>query len=214
MAMEWCTSCSNIVLILFYAGRRPTIQPHRDFQYNFCVWFCKHRKPFLPLVSVLMINKNTLLLMDRKGRRWGQLLLRIQQERLKVGLEMFPGALGCLGCVVWNPHNTVLCHNPKGLQNVVVITCKCNLYSAGGRFFGTYFKKLLDMMSISTLLEPLNILSGNPASESLLLWRYTDLLKRSKRWSSKDREIGSFCLLRESFSLKLNFNIFLFPWYN
>lgn len=77
--------------------------------------------------------------------------------------------------------NTVLGHNHKEIKNLAVVTFKCNLYSAGGRFFGTYFKKLLDMMSISTLLEPLNILSGNPASESLLLWRYTDLLEGEKK---------------------------------
>lgn len=125
-------------------------------------------------------------------RRWGQLLMRIQQARLKVGLGMFPEALGYLGCVGEAHTNTVLGHNPKGLWNVVAITCKCNLYSAGGRFFGTYFKKLLDMMSISTLLEPLNMLSGKPASESLLLWRYTDLLEGSKRWSQQIERSGVF----------------------
>lgn len=164
---------------------------------------CKHRKAFLPPVSILVICKNTLLLMDKrkkkkKGRRWGQLLLKVQLSRLKVGWGCFQLHWDVLAVCCETHTYTVVYHNPKGLQNFVVITCKCNLYSAGGRFFGTYFKKLLDMMSISTLLEPLNILSGNPASESLLLWRYTDLLEGSKRWSSTDREIWSFCLLRES----------------
>lgn len=40
---------------------------------------------------------------------------------------------------------------------------------------GTWRRKLLDRMRISTLLEPLNMLSGSPASASLLLCRYTDL---------------------------------------
>lgn len=164
------------------------MQPHRDLSTS----PCKHRKAFLPPVSILVIYKNTLLLMGNKGRRWEQLLMRIQQARLKVGLGMFPEALGYLDCVGEAHTNTVLCHNHKGLWNVVAITCKCNLYSAGGRFFGTYFKKLLDMMSISTLLEPLNMLSGKPASESLLLWRYTDLLEGSKRWSQQIGRSGAF----------------------
>jgi hypothetical protein len=37
-------------------------------------------------------------------------------------------------------------------------------------------------MRTSTLLEPLNMLSGSPASASLLLCRYTDL--EVKAWSS------------------------------
>lgn len=40
---------------------------------------------------------------------------------------------------------------------------------------GTWRRKLLDRIRISTLLEPLNMLSGSPASASLLLCRYTDL---------------------------------------
>lgn len=142
---------------------------------------CKHTKAFLPLGAFWWFAKaHHCLWTEKEGDRdsypW---------EYSRQGLKW---AWGCSQVhwdvlTVWcETHtNTVLCHNPKGLQNFVVITCKCNLYSAGGRFFGTYFKKLLDMMSISTLLEPLNILSGNPASESLLLWRYTDLLGGSKR---------------------------------
>lgn len=55
-------------------------------------------------------------------------------------------------------------------------TLKCSLYNAAGRFLGTYFRKLLDMIRISTLFDWLNMLSGRPASVSLLLCRYTDLL--------------------------------------
>lgn len=104
------------------------------------------------------------------------------------------------GLAVWfeSHTNTVLCHNRKGIQNLAVITFKCNLNSAGGRFFGTYFKKLLDIMSISTLSEPLNILSGNPASESLLLWRYTDLLEGEKRRSQTESEIWVFLFTKRN----------------
>lgn len=145
----------------------------------------------------IQICKTTLLFMDKKGRTWGQSWEYSRQD-LKWAWGCFQVHWDVLSVWCETYTNTVLCHNPKGLQNVVAITCKCNLYRAGGRFFGTYFKKLLDMMSISTLLEPLNILSGNPASESLLLWRYTDLLEGNKIWSSKDRKIWSFCLLREN----------------
>lgn len=44
-----------------------------------------------------------------------------------------------------------------------------------GRLLGTYRRKLLDIMRISRLSDPLNMFSGRPASVSLLLWRYTDL---------------------------------------
>lgn len=153
--------------------------PHRHLQY-------------IPLktqtsVSVLWAIRcfpKTQLLKNKKARTWETATVEDIADETYNG----PGNISKSTEMAWlcglNPLQTQ-CHNGKGIQNLFVVTFKCNLYNAGGRFLGTYFKKLLDMMSISTLLEPLNILSGNPASESLLLWRYTDLLEGEKKMEVK-----------------------------
>lgn len=144
----------------------------------------KHRKVFPSPVSNLVFCKNTLLLKNKKARTWETATVEDIADETYNG----PGNVSKCAETAWlcglNPVQTQ-CHSGKGTQNLFVVTFKCNLYNAGGRFLGTYFKKLLDMMSISTLLEPLNILSGNPASESLLLWRYTDLLEGEKKMEVK-----------------------------
>lgn len=148
----------------------------------FAIHFCENtEKDFCPLWAFWCFAK-TQLLTNKNIRTWEAATTEDTAHETCNG----PGkAAKCTErarlCGLGPTQTQYLVTIIKELKNLAVVTFKCNLYSAGGRFFGTYFKKLLDMMSISTLFEPLNILSGKPASESLLLWRYTDLLEGEKK---------------------------------
>lgn len=148
----------------------------RDQQYyHMCMLFIPLKTlksdSFSP-VSIVIFCKNTLLLMNKiVMTREIATVESIVDETYRGPGNVFKWNEIAWLCRMNLTQTQYFRHSHKGIQNLGVITFKCNLYNAGGRFFGTYFRKLLDMMSISTLLEPLNILSGKPASESLLLWR-------------------------------------------
>lgn len=168
---------------------------------------CKHSKAFLPLLSILVICKNTLLLMDKKGRTWGQLLLRIQQARLKVG--------------------------PGGVSRCTGMSWLCGVKPTQTQDYKTLLSLPVSVIYIVLEGDSLEHTSRNcwtwwVSPHYLSHWTYYQVTQHLKVCCYEDTQIcwkeikyevqrigrsGVF-VYWEKTSWKLNFNLFFFPWDN